>query len=85
MCYKVPYKKMYKNKNVPYKKMFLIIYFFTLSQTAAEVAQQAVDADVHVVGASSLAAGHKTLVPELVQVNTTLEKTFFFFQLFLII
>ncbi|XP_063887775.1 methylmalonyl-CoA mutase, mitochondrial-like [Scylla paramamosain] len=38
-----------------------------LFQTAAEVAQQAVDADVHVVGASSLAAGHRTLVPELVK------------------
>jgi len=38
-----------------------------LFQTAAEVAQQAVDADVHVVGASSLAAGHRTLVPELVE------------------
>ncbi|XP_069181961.1 methylmalonyl-CoA mutase, mitochondrial [Procambarus clarkii] len=38
-----------------------------LFQTAAEVAQQAVDDDVHVVGASSLAAGHRTLVPELVQ------------------
>jgi methylmalonyl-CoA mutase len=37
-----------------------------LFQTPAEVARQAVDADVHVVGASSLAAGHKTLVPELV-------------------
>ncbi|KAF2348076.1 Methylmalonyl-CoA mutase C-terminal [Trinorchestia longiramus] len=36
------------------------------TQTAAEVAQQAVDADVHVVGASSLAASHRTLVPELV-------------------
>jgi len=36
-----------------------------LFQTPAEVAQQAVDADVHVVGASSLAAGHLTLVPEL--------------------
>ncbi|KAG7169942.1 Methylmalonyl-CoA mutase-like 2 [Homarus americanus] len=36
-------------------------------QTAVEVAQQAVDADVHVVGASSLAAGHRTLVPELLQ------------------
>ena len=31
----------------------------------AEVAQQAVDADVHVVGISSLAAGHRTLVPKL--------------------
>jgi len=32
-----------------------------------EVAQLAVDADVHVIGASTLAAGHKTLVPELVK------------------
>jgi len=36
-----------------------------LFQTPREVAQQAVDADVHVVGVSSLAAGHKALVPEL--------------------
>jgi methylmalonyl-CoA mutase len=36
-----------------------------LFQTPAEVARQAIDADVHVVGASSLAAGHLTLVPEL--------------------
>ena len=34
-------------------------------QTPEEVAQQAIDADVHVVGVSSLAAGHKALVPEL--------------------
>lgn len=38
-----------------------------LFSTPSEAAQQAVDADVHVVGVSSLAAGHKTLVPELVQ------------------
>ncbi|KAI8827782.1 methylmalonyl-CoA mutase-domain-containing protein [Chytriomyces cf. hyalinus JEL632] len=37
-----------------------------LFQTPAEVARQAVDADVHVVGISSQAAGHKTLVPQLV-------------------
>jgi len=37
-----------------------------LFATPAEAAQQAVDADVHVVGASSLAAGHKTLVPQLI-------------------
>jgi methylmalonyl-CoA mutase len=37
-----------------------------LFATPAEVALQALDADVHVVGVSSLAAGHKTLVPELV-------------------
>jgi methylmalonyl-CoA mutase len=36
-----------------------------LFQTPAEVALQAVEADVHIVGASSLAAGHLTLVPQL--------------------
>ncbi|MCU1400991.1 MAG: heterodimeric methylmalonyl-CoA mutase large subunit precursor, partial [Acidimicrobiales bacterium] len=36
-----------------------------LFQTPAEVAQQAIEADVHIVGASSLAAGHLTLVPQL--------------------
>lgn len=36
-----------------------------LFQTPEEVARQAVDNDVHVVGVSSLAAGHKTLVPAL--------------------
>ncbi len=36
-----------------------------LFQTPAEVARQAVENDVHVIGASSLAAGHLTLVPEL--------------------
>ncbi|MEM7046907.1 MAG: methylmalonyl-CoA mutase [Pseudomonadota bacterium] len=37
-----------------------------LFQTPAETARQAVDNDVHVVGISSQAAGHMTLVPELV-------------------
>jgi methylmalonyl-CoA mutase len=37
-----------------------------LFQTPAEVARDAVDNDVHVVGVSSQAAGHKTLVPELI-------------------
>ncbi len=36
-----------------------------LFQTPGEVARQAVEADVHVVGVSSLAAGHLTLVPQL--------------------
>jgi len=36
-----------------------------LFQTPAETARQAVENDVHVVGVSSLAAGHLTLVPEL--------------------
>jgi methylmalonyl-CoA mutase len=38
-----------------------------LFQTPAEVARQAVDNDVHVVGVSSLAAGHKTLLPQLIK------------------
>ncbi len=37
-----------------------------LFQTPAEVARQAMENDVHVVGISSLAAGHKTLLPQLV-------------------
>lgn len=38
-----------------------------LFQTPEEVAKQATENDVHVIGASSLAAGHKTLVPQLIQ------------------
>jgi methylmalonyl-CoA mutase len=38
-----------------------------LFQTPAEAAQLAIDNDVHVVGVSSQAAGHKTLVPELIR------------------
>ena len=38
-----------------------------LFQTPDEVAQQAVDSDVHCIGVSSLAAGHKALVPDLVE------------------
>ncbi|MCX6868523.1 MAG: cobalamin-dependent protein [Verrucomicrobia bacterium] len=37
-----------------------------LFQTPAETARQAVENDVHVVAMSSLAAGHKTLLPELI-------------------
>jgi methylmalonyl-CoA mutase len=37
-----------------------------LFQTPDEAAQQAIDADVHAVGVSSQAAGHRTLVPQLV-------------------
>ena len=37
-----------------------------LFQTPEETAQQAVENDVHIVGMSSLAAGHKTLLPQLV-------------------
>ncbi len=38
-----------------------------LFQTPAEAAQDAVDNDVHVIGISSQAAGHKTLAPQLVE------------------
>lgn len=38
-----------------------------LFQTPAEAAQDAIDNDVHVIGISSQAAGHKTLAPQLVQ------------------
>lgn len=38
-----------------------------LFQTPAEVAKQAVENDVHILGVSSLAAGHKTLVPEVIE------------------
>jgi methylmalonyl-CoA mutase len=38
-----------------------------LFQTPEEAARQAAENDVHVVGVSSLAAGHKTLVPELIE------------------
>jgi methylmalonyl-CoA mutase len=38
-----------------------------LFQTPGEAARQAVENDVHVVGMSSLAAGHKTLLPQLVE------------------
>ncbi|HEX9159179.1 MAG TPA: methylmalonyl-CoA mutase [Rhizomicrobium sp.] len=38
-----------------------------LFQTPAEVAKDAVEADVHVIGVSSQAAGHRTLVPELME------------------
>lgn len=38
-----------------------------LFQTPAEVAKQAVENDVHILGISSLAAGHKTLVPDVIK------------------
>ncbi|NJL69462.1 MAG: methylmalonyl-CoA mutase, partial [Microcoleus sp. SM1_3_4] len=39
----------------------------SLFQTPAEAARQAAENDVHIVGVSSLAAGHKTLVPQLIE------------------
>ena len=45
-----------------------------LFQTPGEVARQAVEADVHIVGVSSLAAGHLTLVPALRDELTALDR-----------
>ncbi|MFW6096359.1 MAG: cobalamin-dependent protein, partial [Bacteroidota bacterium] len=38
-----------------------------LFQTPEEAARQAVENDVHILGVSSLAAGHKTLVPQVIE------------------
>nr|HPH60426.1 methylmalonyl-CoA mutase family protein [Candidatus Syntrophosphaera sp.] len=43
-----------------------------LFQTPEETARQAVENDVHIIGMSSLAAGHKTLLPQLVEELATL-------------
>ena len=42
-------------------------HFVSHPQTPSQVAQQAVDADVHAVGISTLAAGHKVLVPQVIE------------------
>ena len=44
----------------------LLLALAPLFQTPAEAAKQAVENDVHVLGISSLAAGHKTLVPQVI-------------------
>ena len=41
-----------------------------LFQTPEEAAKQAVENDVHIIGISSLAAGHKTLVPKVISALT---------------
>jgi methylmalonyl-CoA mutase len=38
-----------------------------LFATPTEVVRQAIDADVHVIGVSSQAAGHRTLIPQLIE------------------
>ncbi len=45
-----------------------------LFQTPEETAMQAIENDVHIIGMSSLAAGHKTLLPKLVQELKKLER-----------
>jgi methylmalonyl-CoA mutase len=41
-----------------------LMWIWPLFQTPAEAAKQAIENDVHILGVSSLAAGHKTLVPQ---------------------
>jgi methylmalonyl-CoA mutase len=45
-----------------------------LFQTPQEVARQAIENDVHIVGVSSLAGGHKTLIPELINALNELRR-----------
>lgn len=45
-----------------------------LFQTPKEAAKQAMENDVHILGVSSLAAGHKTLVPKVIEELTKLER-----------
>lgn len=45
-----------------------------LFQTPAEAARQAVENDVHIMGVSSLAAGHKTLIPQVIEELKNLER-----------
>lgn len=45
-----------------------------LFQTPAEAAKQAIENDVHILGVSSLAAGHKTLVPQVIEELKKLER-----------
>lgn len=54
-----------------------------LFSTPEEVARHAVEADVHCVGISSQAAGHRTLVPQLVQVGVRISFFSVFLSLFL--
>ena len=50
-----------------YADMGFVVDIGPMFQTPEETAQDAVDNDVHIVGMSSLAAGHKTLLPALVE------------------
>src|SRR5690554_7770116 len=52
----------------PYTTLFRSdIDLSPMFSTPEEVAKQAVENDVHVIGCSSLAAGHRSLVPELIE------------------
>ncbi len=46
---------------------FLLILIFDEIRSPQEAAKQAVENDVHILGVSSLAAGHKTLVPQVIE------------------
>ena len=56
-----------KSSPLPLQMWVFDIDLSPMFSTPEEAAQQAIENDVHVVGVSSQAAGHKTLVPELIQ------------------
>ncbi len=58
-----------------YSDMGFDVDIAPLFQTPKEVAKQAVENDVHILGISSLAAGHKTLVPEVIHELSLLGRT----------
>ena len=53
--------------NVPFADLGFDVDVGTLFQTPEEVARQAVENDVHVIGISTQSGGHKTLVPALIE------------------
>jgi hypothetical protein len=50
------------------------MWILALFQTPAEAAKQAIENDVHILGVSSLAAGHKTLVPQVIELKNMVER-----------
>ena len=57
----------------------MILIFF---KTPDEVANQAIDSDCHVVGVSSLGAGHKTLIPQLIEKLKQLNRPYNHFSIY---
>ena len=54
-------------KHMPDVPLYIDTKAWEKAERGYKAILQAVDADVHIVGASSLAAGHKTLIPELIK------------------
>ena len=65
--YPFNYLLVHFNKSFVHLTASVRIYLSITFQTPAQVAQQAIDADVHAVGISTLAGAHKVLVPKVIQ------------------